>query len=474
MPSTEFMILAGMVVAGLIFFLLVQTFIFGWGGETKEYIYKAEAESIVSIVERVSSEPNEFVLYCQNIILCNIDVKNGILTYEKDEERYSFLVPKSVNDMILNEIATICILKSEEKVSLLSERPACVLDNVCALDECKEDCPDCYGPADMCKGDVYCNKAIGENCYTSPTDCPCDVGKVCCLESPDGDGNGCSVIKDKAKGEECWCTNQCQASLECNPTAKTFAAYKKACCEPGKSWDGSKCIVLECKYPCESGCIPPERFDWRDVDGKNWLPPIRSQMRCGSCWAFSAVGAMEGTYNVEQGTAVNTDLSEQDLVSCSGGDCNGWLPHLAYDFIKTKGICDENCFPYQSGNCINPVTEACICSCASGRCAKPCTCDLCPDANSRLWKMKDYGPVSSNLEEIKRAIVCQGPLSATSFNWGHAVVLVGYDNSRGWWIIRNSWGTGWGDSGYGHIPYSGHSFSDLKNYVLSVEGVRSP
>ena len=103
----------------------------------------------------------------------------------------------------------------------------------------------------------------------------------------------------------------------------------------------------------------------------------------------------------------------------------------------------------------------------------------------------NYGRVSSSIEEIKRSLICYGPLSVGSANWEHAIVIVGYDDnallpghSRGCWIIRNSWGTGWGndldgddvidDPGYGFIPYRGHSHSDIRDYVHYVIGVLAP
>jgi cathepsin L len=181
---------------------------------------------------------------------------------------------------------------------------------------------------------------------------------------------------------------------------------------------------------------------------------------CGSCWAFSAVGTIEGAYNVENNCpACNKDLSEQQLVSddgiCCGncGNCNGGWPHLAFSYIHSTGVCDEGCFPYK---------------------ARTSPCNLCQDYSRRVWKIDSFGKISDNLDEIKRAVICYGPISVASMNWLHAIVLVGYDDDREVWIIRNSWGSSWGDRGYGYIPYTGHPYSDLKEYVWYVKGVRGP
>lgn len=452
----ELSIIAGMVIAGLIFFLIVQAFVFHWGKETAEYGYKAEAENIAFLINRIYDDPGNYLSYCQEISLSNISIKNGILTYEKNGMKFSFFVPITVNESRLIETTSICIIKSGRTVNLFSEKPICNLDNVCTLEECKWDCLDCYADQ-ICYGDGICNKLIGENCKNS-VDCSCG-NKKCCPSSKDADDNGCSKIFDLDKGQECWCSNQCKSGLECNFVVPGFMSFQKACCEQGKSWNGSECIVVECKYPCISGCKLPEKWDWRNVNGINYLNPVRDQGSCGSCWAFSAIGAIEGTYNVEKNCpACNRDLSEQQLVSnsypCCGscGDCGGGFPSVALNYAKSNGVCDESCFPYV---------------------AATVSCGVCSDWSKRLWKI-DFGAISSNLDEIKRAVICYGPLSVSSINWRHAVVLIGYDDTTQRWIIRNSWGRGWAFGGYGYIPYSGHIYSDIRNYVYYVKDVKEP
>ncbi|RLA94130.1 MAG: hypothetical protein DRG69_05830 [Deltaproteobacteria bacterium] len=253
--------------------------------------------------------------------------------------------------------------------------------------------------------------------------------------------------------------------------------------EEGVDCGGSFCIPCN---PCDPNSRLPSRFDWRDY---YTLSPIRDQAVCGSCWAFSAVGAVEGTYIVEQGGGVTVDLSEQNLVSDCGcsGSCNGGWPHEALNYIKDSGIVDESCFPYQSQHCVyegsddkihccnssaSAVHGCTVCTC-DGKCSNPCSCDRCSDWSNRLWRIATYDDVSNDIEEIKRALICHGPLSVVSMNWRHAIVLVGYDDdlNGGSWIIRNSWGTNYGNNGYGTIPYTGHKFSDIKNYVYYIGGV---
>jgi len=127
---------------------------------------------------------------------------------------------------------------------------------------------------------------------------------------------------------------------------------------------------------------------------------------------------------------------------------------MGLDYIRSSGISDEACFPYIASDC----------SCSR----------RCGDWSSRLWKISSYGKVSRSRDKIKEALICNGPLSVASINWGHAITLSGYSDSGGYWIIKNSWGTGWGDGGYGKISYTGHPYSDIINYAYYADGVTSP
>ncbi|MEM1579087.1 MAG: C1 family peptidase, partial [Archaeoglobaceae archaeon] len=237
--------------------------------------------------------------------------------------------------------------------------------------------------------------------------------------------------------------------------------------EEGVDCGGRYCIPCN---PCDPRATLPSAFDWRDYYA---LPPVRDQRACSSCWAFAAIGAVEGTFVVEQRGASNfIDLSEQDLISCCNdcGDCMGGFSVRALKYIKNTGVVNETCFRYQSSSCLtgNNCTNACKCD---GKCANPCSCNRCQNWNSEVWRIRDYGRVQNDIEKIKRALICYGPLPVVSVNWTHAFVLVGYNDTSGNWTIRNSWGTGWRNNGYGEIPYQGHSYSDLKDHVYYVDSV---
>ncbi len=223
---------------------------------------------------------------------------------------------------------------------------------------------------------------------------------------------------------------------------------------------------------------PPSSFDWRSYQGSDWLTPVKDQGGCGSCWAFSAVGVTESAHNIASNDpTLDKDLSEQYLVAgCSdSGTCCGGSKSSALAYIRDSGIPDESCLSYVDGEgCSCGTTCDSTCTYRTGGSCSDRTCsDRCGDWSSRLEYITSMGSVSTDLQTIKQALVDTGPL-AVSMGYGpdygggwngdiyrctldtgtnHAVVLVGYDDSGGYWWVRNSWGTGWGDNGYFKLGY---------------------
>ena len=225
--------------------------------------------------------------------------------------------------------------------------------------------------------------------------------------------------------------------------------------------DNNFCGVAVGKPAESEGCIASNitpAFDWRDNSG-DWMTLIKNQGGCGSCWAFATLGAVEAKYNI-QNSDLNLDenLSEQDLISCSyAGNCQGGHADLALHYLKTVGINDELCFP-------NQYADA---SC-SGKCV---------GWQNDIWNIDESFFSKNELGQVmKDKLINDGPLivamnndplSASSWNsatrscvddtkLNHAVVIVGYDDIGGYWIVRNSWGVNWpnpGDGGYFEVLY---------------------
>jgi C1A family cysteine protease len=225
--------------------------------------------------------------------------------------------------------------------------------------------------------------------------------------------------------------------------------------------------------------IPFGTYDWRNVNGTNWMTPVRHQGSCGSCWAFGTLGSMEAVINIEYNDpSIDMDLSEQTLVSCSGaGSCSGGSPYSAYNYIRETGIPDEVCFPYVASNV---------------------PCERCSDWEDRAWFITSWTMIANDTNSIKWALQNYGPLGAAMYapddflfyssgiyesvwssqEWvqefsaqaNHWVTVVGYDDSQEYWIIKNSWGTYWGDEGYAKIAYGVLEPYNCFYAIIGVQG----
>ena len=229
----------------------------------------------------------------------------------------------------------------------------------------------------------------------------------------------------------------------------------------------------------ETNMLIPNYVDWRK---NNVLPEMRNQKKCGSCWAFSALSALESIYAIKYGELIS--LSKQELVDCSTENygCNGGYTYEAYDYILKNGICLENEYPYVGED------QVCkFCSELDNECNININIENCNNCNINIninnvntnqcikcenkLKIKDYTYVTPNNEEYMKYYVAQQPLSVSievnnSFIFyddgifesstkekprlSHAVIVVGYGSENGidYWLVMNSWGENWGDKGY--------------------------
>lgn len=249
----------------------------------------------------------------------------------------------------------------------------------------------------------------------------------------------------------------------------------------------------------------PGTFDWRNHNG-NWITSPKQQGQCQSCVAFASVGCVEALLRIaSQNPNLNVDLSEQHLFSCgtvianqlapsyylepNNGCEGGWLysnrgngvAYGAFDYLLDHGVPDEACNPYQ-GTSTN---------CGSS----------CGDWQSRATKVQSYqrfNQTSADLQLLKQNVYEQGPAPVVMMVFqdmayytggiyqyngsaspvgGHAVLVIGWDDSNSCFIVKNSWDTSWGEGGFFRIHYnqcSGQARFGIDAITASLQSSGAP
>merc|ERR1719155_314966 len=199
-----------------------------------------------------------------------------------------------------------------------------------------------------------------------------------------------------------------------------------------------------------SGKDAPASIDWST---KGAVTAVKDQGQCGSCWAFSSTGGVEGRWEVATGSLKS--LSEQQLVDCSkqNSGCNGGLMDYAFSFYESTSIASESSYPYtaRDGTCKSSYTTAIPSGGVTGY-------TDCSGASS-LQSALQTGPVSVAVQADQSAFqyYSGGVLSSgcgTSLD--HGVLAAGLDTTNGYYLVKNSWGSSWGDNGYLKISTSGN------------------
>ncbi len=212
----------------------------------------------------------------------------------------------------------------------------------------------------------------------------------------------------------------------------------------------SRLEAIRAEGPAYAPLSLPSRFDWTDSAG---VSPVRYQ-QCGDCWCQCAVAAIESKIRIFDGD--NTRLSVQQGIDCNfgGSSCDGGWMEDVYDLFRVVGAVSQACFPYRGG--------------INGDCDQD-TCDF-------LLNVDGYEEIDTSVASIKTHLMTNGPIAVgmTVFNdfyyydkgcyehdesgaVNHGVLIVGWDDSKcsgqGAWHIKNSWGTGWGESGFAWMKY---------------------
>eukprot|EP01130_Rhizamoeba_saxonica_P000069 TRINITY_DN10093_c0_g1_i1.p1 TRINITY_DN10093_c0_g1~~TRINITY_DN10093_c0_g1_i1.p1 ORF type:complete len:323 (-),score=77.29 TRINITY_DN10093_c0_g1_i1:38-1006(-) len=191
--------------------------------------------------------------------------------------------------------------------------------------------------------------------------------------------------------------------------------------------------------------------DWRT---KGAVTPVKNQGQCGSCWAFSATGSMEGAYFLAGNSL--TSLSEQNLVDCSTSEgnmgCNGGLMDYAFTYvIKNNGIDTESSYPYTATG-----PNSCKFQSSGVGATIKSYKDVQSGSESQLTSaLSSVGPISvaidashSSFQFYSGGVYYEAACSSSQLD--HGVLAVGYGTESGsdYYIVKNSWGSSWGMSGY--------------------------
>jgi C1A family cysteine protease len=211
-------------------------------------------------------------------------------------------------------------------------------------------------------------------------------------------------------------------------------------------------------------------------DLRKWISPIRDQGSCGSCTVFGTSGAWEGCIRIkENNPELLIDLSERDFFSCSGGSCSsGNTMDAVLNYARDIGVCLEECCPY----------DALDHSCGEGRCDNWWTNGKKLLSWAEITDIKEMKSILNTTPLVGTMEVHQSFMNYVSGVYhslgladpvlgGHCIAVVGYDDELGAWLIRNSWGTNWGMSGYVWIRY-GDSEIDICMYQIVPDGEIPP
>jgi hypothetical protein len=241
-----------------------------------------------------------------------------------------------------------------------------------------------------------------------------------------------------------------------------------------------------------SGQAPslPNSFDWRTFNNTNYITPVKSQSGCGSCWAFATTGSVQDEANAYYNGNLGLNLSEQQLLSCSGaGTCvAGGYSDQAFSYVQYVGLASEACFPYADADGV-----PCSNMCGNPTYWKISSWSWLPGSFTEIYPLDieigllAYGPLADSLEAYSDLDYYTSgiyfPTPGAIDEGGHSTVIVGFGfaapppalNSGSDSVLylseKNSWGTSWGENGFFQI-FSGAALDNL--YIQGIDAPAPP
>ncbi|KAK3578870.1 hypothetical protein CHS0354_010231 [Potamilus streckersoni] len=228
-------------------------------------------------------------------------------------------------------------------------------------------------------------------------------------------------------------------------TAEEFKTLHSGCVKTRVNLTDATCSTFLPPH----NVVLPDTVDWRE---NGYVTPVKNQLSCGSCWAFSTTGSLEGQYFRKTGNLLS--FSEQQLVDCSmsfgnNGCEGGWMDH-AFEYIKQYGIETELDYPYTA------MDDTCNYD-ASNVVTKDAGCVDIESGNELALQLAvaTIGPISvaidasqSTFHSYSGGVYDDDECSSTELDHGVLVVGYGTDDGQDYWLVKNSWGDSWGENGY--------------------------